>query len=337
MAVDRTGVRGVTAAAAATKRRGRRRAGKGPSYGKASPPAAGRPPRGRAGEAPARRSAPDPAELLRRRAGSNPNEAVDPDIARRRSQVAEQKARSLLLRSLMILAALGAAGLIAWLLNSPYLSIEEVMVKGASNAAVEEVLARHQVVEGRPLAAIRVGSVEEGLAADPWVVSASVRLVFPTRIEVYVQERAPVAWMPLEGRWALLADDGVIVDYADAPRPDGSVIHIAVEDPGLGGEVENEDVFGALRFLEALPDDLAAQSAVHMIGEEIWVNAANRPVRLGTPIEMASKAESLHAVIGIAPDGVIDVTAPGRPAVSPWKAVKPLEKRALYLQLQLEL
>lgn len=329
MAVDRTGVRGLMAAVAATKRGGRRRAGKGPSYGKASPP-------GRAGAPPARRPAPDP-ELLRRRVRSNPGEAMDPDIARRRSQVAEQKARSLLLRSLMILAALGAAGLIAWLLNSPYLSIEEVMVKGASNAAVEEVLARHQVVEGRPLAAIRVGSVEEGLAADPWVVSASVRLVFPTRIEVYVQERAPVAWMPMEGRWALLADDGVIVDYVDDPRPDGSVIHIAVEDPGLGGEVENEDVFGALRFLEALPDDLAAQSAVRMIGEEIWVNMGNRPVRLGTPIEMASKAESLHAVIGIAPDGVIDVTAPGRPAVSPWKAVKPLEKRDLYLQLQLEL
>ena len=315
---------------AATKRGRQRRAGKEPPDRKASPP-------GRAGAPPARRPAPDPAELLRRRGGNNPNEAIDPDIARRRSQVAEQKARSLLLRSLMILAALGAAGLIAWLLNSPYLSIEEVRVKGASNAAVEEVLVRHQVVEGRPLAAIRAGSVEEGLAADPWVVSASVRLVFPTRIEVYVQERAPVAWMPMEGRWALLADDGVIVDYADAPRSAGSVIHIEVEDPGLGGEVENEDVYGALRFLEALPDDLAAQSAVHMIGEEIWVNLGNRPVRQGTPIEMTSKAESLHAVIGIAPEGVIDVTAPGRPAVSPWKAVKPLEKRDLYLQLQLEL
>ena len=337
MAVDRNGVRGFMAAAAATKRGRQRRTGKGPARRKASPPAAGRPPRGRAGAGPARRPVPEPAELLRRRRRGGPDEAVDPDIARRRSQVAEQKARSLLLRSLMILAALGAAGLIAWLLNSPYLSIEEVMVKGSSNAAVEEVLVRHQVVEGRPLAAIRVGAVEEGLAADPWVVSASVRLVFPTRIEVYIRERAPVAWMPMEGRWALLADDGVIVDYADDPRPAGSVIHIEVEDPGLGGEVENDDVFGALRFLEALPDDLAAQSAVHMIGEEIWVNAGNRPVRLGTSIEMASKAESLHAVIGIAPDGVIDVTAPGRPAVSPWKAIKPLEKRELYLQLQLKL
>ena len=265
-----------------------------------------------------------------------PAPAIDPDIARRRSQVAEQQARSLLRRSLMILAALGAAGGIAWLLNSPYLSIEEVAVTGASNAAVDEILARHQVVEGRPLASVRAGAVEESLAADPWVVSASVKLVFPTRIEVYVKERTSIAWLPLEGGWALLAEDGVIVYYSDSSDATRSGILIEAEDPGLGGVVEDDYVYGALRFLEGLSSGLAPQSAVRLIEGELWAKVSSRAVRLGAPVEMASKAESLQAVIAAAPDGVIDVTAPGRPAVRPWERVDPFFKSRLNLKLQLE-
>ena len=236
----------------------------------------------------------------------------------------------------MILAALGAAGGIAWLLNSPYLSIEEVAVTGASNAAVDEILARHQVVEGRPLASVRAGAVEESLAADPWVVSASVKLVFPTRIEVYVKERTSIAWLPLEEGWALLADDGVIVYYSDSSDATRSGILIEAEDPGLGGVVEDDYVYGALRFLEGLSSGLAPQSAVRLIEGELWAKVSSRAVRLGAPVEMASKAESLQAVIAAAPDGVIDVTAPGRPAVRPWERVDPFFKSRLNLKLQLQ-
>ena len=274
--------------------------------------------------------------LFRRRARRRPAPEADPDIALRRRQVAEQQARSLLRRSMMILAALAAAGGIAWLLNSPYLSIDEVVVTGASNAAVDEILARHRVVEGRPLASVRAGAVEESLLADPWVVSASVKLVFPTRIEVYVQERSPVAWLPVEDSWALLAEDGAVVYYADSSDSARSGIHIQSEDPGLGGEVENDYVYGALRFLEGLPSGMAAESAVRVIEGELWAKVEGRAVRLGSPVDMASKAESLQAVIGAAPGGVIDVTAPGRPSVRPWERIAPLERSDLSIKLQLE-
>ena len=285
------------------------------------------------------RKKPDAAKvktrLFRGRGSAPPNartdqsSKIDPDIARRRRQVAEQRARSLMRRSLMILAVMAVVGGIAWLFSSPYLSVEEVAVSGVHNAAVDEILARHRVIEGRPLAAIRVGSVEEGLAADPWVASASVKLVFPTRVEVYVQERKPAAWMQLEDRWGLLADDGVILDYVDFPNSARSVIRIPVEDPGLGGRVLDEDVLGALRFLEAIPEDMAKRSAVQVIGGDLWVMVRRRAVRLGAPVEVASKAESLLVILDSVPDGVIDVTAPGRPAVSAWEIVDPGVKNSL--------
>ena len=242
---------------------------------------------------------------------------VDPRIVRRRLEVAEQQARSRVRRSLVVLMVLAGVGCAAWLLVSPYMSVRSVVVEGTTRGEVEQILAREMVVEGRPLMAIRVVSVEEELEADPWIESASVKLVFPTQVEVYVREREAVAWMRLNDRWGLLAGDGVVIDYSDTPTPVRSMIRIPTEDPGLGGSVDNEDVFGALRFLEALPEDLARRSVLEVAEEELWVSVGYRRVRLGLSVDMEAKATSLLAVMDSDPDGVIDVTAPSRPAIRP--------------------
>ena len=240
---------------------------------------------------------------------------VDPRIAHRRRLVAERLARSRVKRSLLTLLVLAGAGSLAWFLTSPHLSVESVVVEGANHARVADILAEQRVVEGRPLLAIRVAAVEEALGADPWVDSASVKVVFPKRIEVRVRERRAVAWTRLVGRWGLLAGDGVLVEYSRSPDSDRSLITIPIDDPGLGAPVMDENVSGALRFLDALPADLAGQSIVQVIGGELWASVGPRPVRLGLPVDMDSKAASLLAVIDHASEGVIDVTAPARPAV----------------------
>ena len=239
---------------------------------------------------------------------------VDPRIIRRRLEVAEEQARGRVRRVLVLLAALAALGCVAWFFVSPLMSVRTVVVDGADHSAVDEILAGDKVVEGRPMVAIRIGAIEERLVADPWIESASVKVVFPTRVEVNVQEREPVAWVRLDDRWGLLAGDGILVAYADSPIPIRPLIRIPVEDPGLGGGVESENVFGALRFLEALPDDLARRSVARLVDEELWVVVGYRLVRLGHPVELEAKADSLIAMINSAHEGVIDVTAPGRPA-----------------------
>ena len=240
---------------------------------------------------------------------------VDPRIVRRRLEVAEEQARSRVRRSLVMLATLAGVGCVVWFFVSPLMSVRTVVVDGARHSAVDEILSDAKVVEGRPMVAIRVGAIEEQLMADPWIESASVKVVFPTRVEVKVREREPIAWVRLDDRWGLLADDGILVDYADSPMPIRSQIRIPVEDPGLGVGVENENVFGALRFLEAVPDDLARRSVTRVVDEELWVLVGYRLVRLGLPVEMEAKAASLLAMINTVHEGVIDVTAPGRPAI----------------------
>lgn len=240
---------------------------------------------------------------------------VDTRILLRRMAVAEAQALSRVRRSLVVILVLGVVGSLTWFIFSHHLSIRTVVIEGAAKGDIAGVLASERVVEGRPLVSVRVNRIEEALLADPWIVSASVRLVFPSRIEVYVRERRGVAWLWSGSRWGLLADDGVLLEYADSPDPAGVLIRIATEHLDPGAEVSDEAIRGALEFAGALPTVLAEETIVELRSDELWGLVGDRVVRLGLPVQMDAKAMSLAAIIDNAPDGVLDVSAPRRPAV----------------------
>jgi len=209
-------------------------------------------------------------------------------------------------------------GGVVWFLLSPYMSVKEVVINGAVQVPVEELLEEWQVVEGRPLVAIRTGMVEDDLLDIPRIASATVRLVFPGRVEVLVRERVDKAWIELVDRWGLVADDGVLVGYADTPTSPLPLIRLSIDDPGLGQGLETHDAKGAMEFISALPDRLAGQTIIQVDNQELWAWLGNRIARLGLPYEMREKAASLLTILDSAPDGLIDVSVPGRPAVRPW-------------------
>lgn len=240
---------------------------------------------------------------------------IDPRISERRRTVAEERARFDVRRVIWFLVVLGSLGLGFWLVTSPMLSVQTISIFGATHADVGEVLTEQQVVEGRPLIAIRSGSVAEAIEEDPWVRSAGVELVFPSHVEVTVEERVAVAWVPTGARWGLIADDGVLVRYADEPSSEAAPVQIRAEDPGLGSGVSEPEILGAVTFLQALPSELAAITVVRLTDQEMWAWVGDRNVRLGRPIDMAAKASALTAIIDSAPPGVIDVIAPTRPAI----------------------
>ena len=242
---------------------------------------------------------------------------IDPRLLRRRRTVAAENARRGIRRALWTLAALTLAGGAAALLNSSYLSVQSVTVSGVVNAEVEQALALHRVEEGRPMAVIRPGQIRDSILEDPWVRAAAVRLRLPNTVEVEVEERRGAAWVSLAGGgWALAALDGVVVGYADAVPEASPVIRITTSDPGLGGEINDDQVVGSLLYLDSLPLSVASQSGIYIAQDEIWAKTGERHVRLGTPIEMAEKAKAVVSVISLRQQGVIiDVIAPDRPAV----------------------
>lgn len=244
---------------------------------------------------------------------------VHPRFLRRRVTVREHRARSHLRRALWVLLVVAAGWGIAWLAQSPLFSVAAIEVTGAERAAVADILAGENVYEGRPLVLIRSGAVTDALAGDPWVREASVRRVFPDRIEIDIVERIEVAVVRATDGWRTVSDDGRIMERVGQPPGHLAVVDDSVALAAPGGEWVSDRTRGVVEFLAALPGAVRAMTEVTAEGEELVALVDRHRVRLGSATNMEAKAIALTAVLAdprVAPDATVDLIAPLRPAVS---------------------
>ena len=235
---------------------------------------------------------------------------MDDRFAERREAVAEARARRSLRRTLriMLLAALVAG--IAYLLQSPILSVDEIEIDGVARSGTLATLERFGIVRGEPLAYLDLAEAREAIAADPWVESVDLDRSWPTTVRVTVEERQPLAIA--DG--VMVAVDGVILPGpADAELP--SIVMGATPADGRYGQPE---VLGALEFLSALGAD-GAGAAIGTGEEGLVALVRVYRVRLGRPVDMAQKALALSSVLDQNPPEGSEITllAPERPAVLP--------------------
>jgi cell division septal protein FtsQ len=243
--------------------------------------------------------------------------AIDPRLAERRREVAEDRARRKVGRLIRLLVVVGLIGGAAWLLLSPILSVDEVTTSGVEVSTTHSVLVAHDVIAGTPMILIRTGEIESALESDPWIREAVVELDWPGRVSVRVEERDPVAWLSTGEAWGRFAVDGV--QLASAPEPDTSLPWIDLG-PETGKDEDARRVLGALEFAAALPQELKEGTRVRVESDgELWAEVAGYQVRLGRAVEMAAKALSLAALIREQPasGSILTLLAPTHPAVTP--------------------
>jgi cell division protein FtsQ len=115
------------------------------------------------------------------------------------------------------------AGLIWLALESPFLSVRSISVKGAHHEPAEQVLRAAAVKHGTALMFLDTRAVAERVERLPWVQSASVHKSWPTKISIAVVERTPVAWAMRPGataatRYAIVDATGrVLADAGHVP------------------------------------------------------------------------------------------------------------------------
>lgn len=242
---------------------------------------------------------------------------IDPRIANRRKQVAEERARGSARRVLRLLVLIGVVGAAIWVGRSPWFSVAEITVTGANHAGVDEILDAAGVTEGRPLLVVPARSAEAALVADPWVIDAAVSKIFPNLVEVAVIERTPTAIVSHRGVEAVVAADGVVV--ATQVSQELPITQSLEAIPGAGEVVTDPAARGGIEFFTALDPKYLADAYIQEIDGELWARIMEFDVRLGRPVDMAEKARSLSAVldVGQTPGSVINVIAPARPTVAP--------------------
>lgn len=240
---------------------------------------------------------------------------IDPRLLERRRTVAEENAHRSIGRLLRFLLFGLIVGGLVWLALSPWLSVSRVRIAGIVSSDGNAVLAEHGVVAGTPMVLLRLGEVEKAMAADPWILEATVRRDWPNEVVVQVTERVPVIWVQSREGWSWRAIDGVAVPGPVGPEDTSPRL---VVDDMSEAELESSMVIeGAAEFVDALPDSLSSGLMLGLREGELWADVGGFAVRLGRPIEMRAKALSLDALLReqIPAGSTLILVAPTNPAI----------------------
>lgn len=243
-------------------------------------------------------------------------DSVDPRIQARRHEVQANRFRGSVRRALWLLAMITFGALVVWAVQSSPVSIQEIVVEGATYTPVDDLLADHDIVLGQPLLTSPAAGAERAFRDNPWVVDVSVSKVFPNTIEVIVVERDPVAILNHRSGDAVVAADGVVVEIGDGlANQTKGIIRASASPVALGQFVSNPFDTAAIEFLDAWQGSAVV---VSVSGGELWALVDGFDVRLGGVTDMPAKARSLAAVLaeGQPPGALINVMAPTRPTVT---------------------
>lgn len=162
------------------------------------------------------------------------------------------------IRARAVLNAVGAAALISGvfaggvLLRPDLLFVERVQFVGQSSATVPELRHLADLPNGTRIWEVDTERVARAVERHPWVRSASVRRVFPDRVEVEVEEHVPVALLHLD---RLLYVDGHGEAFLDADGRDldyPSITGVTPDLARLHPALPQKAVASALKLLDAL-------------------------------------------------------------------------------------
>jgi cell division protein FtsQ len=209
-------------------------------------------------------------------------------------------------------------GATAVVLHSPWMSVREIEILGATHADVAGRLAGAGVGEGAIMIWIDPGEIEASVGEDPWVREVRVERIFPSRLVIEVLERTPAVWVAGERSWMLVARDGAVISTASAPGEGLLIAEVFYPDLEAGQQPEDGEWQELADLGWALGEDLAAETRVTREGGELWLEARGRRARLGPATQLADKGRAFAALLetGLPRGAEVDLIAPTRPAVT---------------------
>lgn len=212
----------------------------------------------------------------------------------------------------------GVAGATWLLLLSPVFSFDADNLEASGfgtvvdPAEVQEIVAQS---DGKALALVNVGHVQDQLEELVGVREATVERVWPSGLRVTLASSEPVAAIPLaDGTFALVDDGGVQVAQAEAAPSDLPILSVPL------GEEDSRILDGVIAVVDEMPAELREriQDIEAQTEDSIHFVLRDGPaVEWGSSEQSALKAEVLLVLLKDAKDAkVIDVSAPTLPTVS---------------------
>ena len=98
-------------------------------------------------------------------------------------------------------------------IDTDYFKVQEVLVEGQSNLLKQDIVAQLEQMKGKNIVYLNTNEIENLIKKDARVKKVSVKKLFPSKIEVTLEEKQPYVYVK-KGDETLLADKDLVI-YGD--------------------------------------------------------------------------------------------------------------------------
>src|ERR1044072_7773909 len=137
--------------------------------------------------------------------------------------------------------------------NAMGMRIATVSLSGQRQVSREEIFAAAGVTDHSSLLFLDVADARAKLEAIPWIAEATVRKLYPDRLQITVTEREPFALWQQQGKVKVIAADGTVLSEKVEPRL--AALSFVV---GNGAAVRARDFLAVLDKYPAIRDQVRA-------------------------------------------------------------------------------
>jgi cell division protein FtsQ len=146
--------------------------------------------------------------------------------------------------------------------NAAGFRIASVTLNGRKQLTQDEILAIGGVNGRSSLLFLDAATVRDRLKANPWIADANVLKLYPDRLQIDVTERTAFALWQQDGRLAVVADDGAVLESYVSKR--FVTLPLVV---GKGADTRAKDF---LALLDRYPQVRDVTRAAILVGERRW-------------------------------------------------------------------
>ena len=153
------------------------------------------------------------------------------------------------------------------LANSAGFRIKTVVINGRKQLTQDEVLANGGVNGRSSLLFLDAEAVRDRLKANAWIADATVLKFYPGQLQINIVERSAFALWQLDGRLAVIADDGAVLE---PPVLEPYVSRRFLTLPLVVGKGAETRAMDFLALLDRYPQVRSVTKAMIFVGERRW-------------------------------------------------------------------
>ena len=146
--------------------------------------------------------------------------------------------------------------------NAAGMRIATVSLSGQRQVSREEIFAAAGVTDRSSLLFLDVADARARLEAIPWIAEATVRKLYPDRLQITITEREAFALWQQQGKVHVIAADGTVLGTKVEPRL--ATLPFVV---GNGAAVKARDFLAVLDRFPAIRDQVRASI---LVGDRRW-------------------------------------------------------------------